>query len=66
MEMLGIIHTVGGAKESQIWKENFCTSQLLLKARREHFLIYLQIAQMSFQLIAHHEQKLLHTLPPLS
>lgn len=44
MEMLGIIHTVGGAKEMQICKENFRMRQLLLKARREHSLIYLQIA----------------------
>lgn len=44
MEMLGIIHSVGGAKEMQNCKENFCMSQLLLKARREQFLIHLQIA----------------------
>lgn len=31
--MLRIIHTVGGDKETQIWKETLCVSQLLLQAK---------------------------------
>jgi len=42
--MLEIINTVGGAKGTQIWKKTFRTSQLLLKASRDQFLVYLQIA----------------------
>lgn len=42
--MLAIIHTVGGAKGTQIWKETFRMSQFLLTASRERFLACLQIA----------------------
>lgn len=33
----------GRSQGTQVWKQTFRTSQLLLKASREHFLVYLQI-----------------------
>lgn len=62
--MLGIVHTVGGDKGRRIWKETFHTSQLLLKASKEHFLVYLQRDSMFFQLL-HTTNKDFHTHTPL-
>lgn len=51
--MLRIIHTVGGDKETQIWKETLCVSQLLLQAKASSLNVLLTTA--------HRDQMYLHT-----